>query len=101
MACISNIKSDRGGSGRSTVRLALSALLMLGAGIATAGAQGRPQDGHHDDQRNDHHDDHRNWNGGYYPAPPVVYGTPYYAPPPVVYGPSIGIVLPGIVVGVQ
>ena len=41
------------------------------------------------------------WNGGYYAAPPVVYGSPYYgapyyAPPPVVYGPGIGIALPGV-----
>jgi len=41
------------------------------------------------------------WNGGYYVAPPVVYGSPYYgapyyAPPPVVYGPGVGIALPGV-----
>ena len=28
--------------------------------------------------------------GGYYRAPPVVYGTPYYAPP-VVYGSPFGL----------
>jgi hypothetical protein len=97
MTCIMNIKSKRPGSGRSTARLALIALLMLGTFVATASAQGYHQDNH----RDDHRDDHRNGNGGYYPAPPVVYGTPYYAPPPVVYAPGIGIALPGIVIGVH
>ncbi len=43
------------------------------------------------------------WNGGYYAAPPVVYGSPYgygyygspYYAPPVVYGPGVGISLAG------
>jgi hypothetical protein len=34
------------------------------------------------------------WGGGWYSAPPVVYGGPYggygYYPPPVDYGPGIG-----------
>ena len=46
-----------------------------------------------------HREYRHNWNGGYYEAPPVVYGSPYggayygspyYYPPPVVYGPGIG-----------
>jgi hypothetical protein len=46
--------------------------------------------------RDDHRDYHHHWDGGYYRAPPVVYGgpyynAPYYAPPPVVYGPGIGL----------
>ena len=48
-------------------------------------------------------------NGGYYRAPPVVYGSPYnngyygspYYAPPVVYGPSIGISLPFIGIGIR
>jgi hypothetical protein len=51
-----------------------------------------------------HREHHHNWNGGYYRAPPVVYGSryhssyygsPYYYPP-VIYGPGFGINLPGI-----
>ena len=48
-------------------------------------------------------------HGGYYRAPPVVYGSPYrgayygrpYYAPPVVYGPGIGIGLPGIFVHIR
>jgi hypothetical protein len=51
---------------------------------------------------------HHNWNGGYYRAPPVVYGSQYrssyygspYRYPPVVYGPGIGIGLPGFSIGI-
>jgi len=49
---------------------------------------------------------HRVWTGGYYGAPPVVYGNPYvepgyYYPPPVVYGPAAGLSLnlPGVSLG--
>jgi len=57
-----------------------------------------------------YHHHHHNWNGGYYPAPPVVYGFPYgasylwlayYYPPPVVYGPSVGVALPGLNIGIR
>ena len=34
-------------------------------------------------------------------APAVVYGRPENYPPPVVYGPAVGIVLPGISIGIQ
>jgi hypothetical protein len=59
--------------------IVLAATVALGAGVASA--------------RDDHHWDHGHpgWGGGYYRAPPVVYGAPYYAPPPVVYGPGIGL----------
>jgi len=60
-------------------------------------------------QWNGYHRDYRhNWNGGYYRAPPVVYGSHYgysyygapnYYPPPVIYGPGIGI--PGVVVRIN
>ena len=39
--------------------------------------------------------------GGYYGAPPVVYGSPYYYPPPVIYGPGVGINLPGVAIGIR
>jgi hypothetical protein len=51
-----------------------------------------------------------NWGGGYYRAPPVVYGSPYgngyygapgYYAPPVVYGPGIGVSLPGVNIGIR
>jgi hypothetical protein len=60
----------------------LTATLVLGTFAGSARA----------DQRGDEHRDyhHRDWNGGYYRAPPVVYGTPYYAPP-IVYGPGLGL----------
>jgi hypothetical protein len=77
--------------------IAISALLALGTFAAPASAE----DGHH---RGDH-----NWNGGYYRAPPVVYGSPYgngyygspYYAPPVVYGPGVGINLPGVNIGIR
>jgi hypothetical protein len=61
--------------------LAISALLVLGAFVAPAGAQVV-------------------YGGSYYAAPPVVYGSPYYAPPPVVYGPAVGVNLPGVSIGI-
>jgi hypothetical protein len=42
---------------------ALSALLALGSFAAPANAE--------------HYQGYHNWNGGYYNAPPVVYGSPY------------------------
>lgn len=97
MTCIANITPEGRRAAGSTARLALIALFMLGTFAVSANAQG-----HREDNRRDyHHDDNRHWNGGYYPAPPVVYGAPYYAPPPVVYGPGIGVVLPGVVIGIQ
>jgi len=50
-----------------------------------------------------------NWNGGYYRAAPVVYGSPYgngyygapYYAPPVVYSPGISISLPFVNIGIQ
>jgi hypothetical protein len=60
----------------------LSAMFGLGSFMTTARAEERHWD----------HHDRRDWHGGYYRAPPVVYGSPYYAPPPVVYGaPGFGI----------
>jgi hypothetical protein len=79
--------------------IAISALLAL----ATFGVPA------HADWRGDRGDYHHNWNGGYYHAPPVVYGSPYgngyyggsYYPPPVVYGPAVGINLGGVGIGIR
>jgi len=83
--------------------LALGALLVVAAGVGPARADDRDRRGdeRHDerhDERGRYDHDHDGWNGGYYRAPPVVYGgyAPGYYAPPVVYGPGIGINLPGI-----
>lgn len=60
----------------------LTATLVAGGFTGSAGAEER-----HWEHRDYHH---RDWNGGYYRAPPVVYGTPYYAPP-LIYGPGLSI----------
>ena len=82
--------SKRRLSARLVGGVAISALLALGAFATPASAD---WDGNH---RGYHH----NWNGGYYNAPPVVYGSPYYYPP-VVYGPGVGISLPGVNIGIR
>jgi hypothetical protein len=76
--------------------IAIATVLVLGSFVGSANADGRG--------------DHRgNWGGGYYAAPPVVYGSaygngyygsPYYAPP-VVYGPGVGIDVGGIGIGIR
>ena len=78
--------------------LAISALLAVGTFAAPANADW-------DGNRGRHH----NWNGGYYNAPPVVYGSPYrssyygssYYAPPVIYGPGVGINMPGVSIGIR
>lgn len=87
--------------------LALSALLLLGPLVTVARAE--QQGGldntsvrnrarsdaaaHHGRGDRDRH--YGDWGGGYYSAPPVVYGSPYGgyygSPPPVVYGPGLNI----------
>jgi len=82
---------------------ALCAISVLSAFAGTASAQGRG---------NDRRDNHHSWNGGYYRAPPVIYGSPYgqtyyygsptyyrsptyypptYYAPPLVYGPGVSL----------
>jgi hypothetical protein len=64
--------------------LAVSAWLALGAFAGSANA----------DEYGDHGGYHQhNWNGGYYHAPPVVYGSPYgnsYYGAPGYYAPPLG-----------
>jgi hypothetical protein len=77
--------------------IAISAMLVLGALAAPASAD---WDGHHNNGY---------YHGGYYRAPPVVYGSPYgngyygspYYAPPVVYGPGVGINLGGVGIGIR
>ncbi len=81
-------------SARLAAGIAISAILALGTFATPAIAR-------------DYH--HNYYNGGYYRAPPVVYGSPYrngyygspYYAPPVVYGPGVGISLPGIAIGIR
>jgi hypothetical protein len=97
MTRINDTKSRRPLSAKLAAGIAISALLAIGTFAAPADAR-------------DHDGGYRhNWNGGYYRAPPVVYGSPYgssyygapYYAPPVVYGPGIGIGLPGINIRVR
>ena len=82
--------------------VAFSATLAIGAFASPASAE---WDGYYRSYGHNHY-----YNGGYYTAPPVVYGSPYrgayygvpaYYPPPVVYGPGIGINLGGIGIGIR
>ena len=75
--------------------IAASAALVLALSAVPASAR----------WEHEHHDGgHRGWSGGYWGAPPIVYGSPYsygYYPPPVAYGPSVGINLPGVSIGIR
>ena len=86
-------------SARLAAGIAISAMLAVGTFAAPANADWEG-----------HHRGYHNWNGGYYNAPPVVYGSPYgssyygYSPyyaPPVVYGPGVGVSLPFINLNVR
>jgi hypothetical protein len=98
MTWIIDTKSKRRRAAKLAAGLVISAMLALGALAVPAKAD---WDGNH---RGNHH----NWNGGYYHAPPVVYGSQYHSSyygspyhyPPVVYGPGIGIGLPGVNIGI-
>ena len=80
------------------VGLALSAVLAFGSFTTSASAEDRDRDRGHDDRGRGDRD--HGWTGGYYAAPPVVYGAPAYSPP-VVYGPSVGISVPGVSIGIR
>jgi hypothetical protein len=105
MTWIIDTKSKRRLSAKLAAGLVISAMLALGTFAGSASAEERRGE----ERRGEHREYHHNWNGGYYRAPPVVYGSrygssyygsPYYYPPPVVYGPSIGIGLPGVNIGI-
>lgn len=98
MTWIIDTTSTRRRSTTLAAGLAMSAMLAVGTFTLPANADW-------DGNRDYHH----NWNGGYYRAPPVVYGSPYggayygspFYSPPVVYAPGIGISLPGINIGIR
>jgi hypothetical protein len=98
MTWIIDTKSKRRRAAKLAAGFVISAMLALGTLAVPAKAD---WDGNH---RGYHH----NWNGGYYRAPPVVYGSQYHSSyygspyhyPPVVYGPGIGIGLPGVNIGI-
>jgi hypothetical protein len=92
MTCSNDIRSKRLPSAKLVTGLGLCALLALGTFATLA---------HAEDHHGWHGHDRHGYYGGYYGAPPIVYGSPYYAPPPVVYGPGIGINLPGIAIGIR
>ena len=86
----------------------LSAKLVGGFALAAVLALGSFAGSAHAEWRGDHRG--HNWGGGYYRAPPVVYGSAYgpsyygapgYYAPPVVYGPGIGVSLPGVNIGIR
>ena len=97
MTCTIDTPKHRRGAAMFAVGLAISAVLAVGTFVPPAHAD---WDGHY---RHYHH----GWTGGYYRAPPVVYGSPYgssyygspYYYPPVVYGPTVS--LPGISIGIR
>jgi|SRR5579863_1777554 len=98
MTYVVDTKSKRRLSAKFGAALAISAMLALGSFAPSASAEERHRDRDRDYDHNWNHDSEHNWNGGYYRAPPVVYGSPYgssyygspYYAPPVVYGPGIG-----------
>ena len=95
MASLITPQSKHSPMAKRAAGIALSSVLILGAIVAAASAQG-----YHGDRRGGYHGgDRGGWNGGYYAPPPVVYGGPYYAPPPVVYAPGVTLVVPGIAMG--
>lgn len=104
MTRIIDTRSKRHPSARLAAGFVIAA--MFAPGMFALGTFAVPA---HAEWNGDHRDYHRNWNGGYYRAPPVVYGSQYrssyygapYYYPPVVYGPGIGISLPGINIGIR
>jgi hypothetical protein len=90
-----------GAKSKLTAGLVIASVLLLGTSIGSAGADER-----HDAHGGGGHGGDRGHQGGWggggpYRAPPVVYGQPAYYPPPVVYGPAVGVVLPGISIGIR
>jgi hypothetical protein len=69
------------------------------AAVAVSGLTAGPANARWDHPDWHHNGWHHGWSGGYYPAPPVVYGDPYaygYYPPP-----GVGINLPGVHIGIR
>ena len=75
---------------RIAVSIALSAILVFGATAGSVSAAGRGGGGHGGGGHasgGGHGGGARGggWGGGYYPVPPIVYGSPYYCAPPLVW----------------
>jgi len=100
MTLITDTKSKRRLSAKLVIGLVITATFAAGIFSGPASAQR----GRRAVVRGYQHQ----WNGAYYRAPPVVYGSPYgpsyygepYYPPPLVLGPGIGIRLPGLSIGI-
>ena len=100
MTQIIDTTSKRRLSAKLAAGLAIAAILALGTFAGSASA---------DDNWRGHRGYNHHWNGGYYRAPPVVYGSPYgssyygspYYAPPLIYGPGIGISLPGVGINIR
>lgn len=93
MNMVTCTKSKRPEGIRRALVLAVFSVFVCGALAGTADAKGRRGGGHHHAVHREVRGN-RGWTGGYYGAPPVVYGGYYpdYYPPPVVYGsPGIGL----------
>ena len=82
---------DKARAARLAAGIAVAAVAGFGITAATAQA-------YWDHHPYDHHW-HHGWSGGYWGAPPVVYGNPYhygYYPPA-----GVGIHLPGVTIGIR
>jgi hypothetical protein len=76
----------------STAKLVAGLAFAAALVAVTLPASASPPQRHEEAHRGaDHRDDHgrQGWGGGYYPAPPVVYGGWPAQYPPVIYGPGI------------
>jgi hypothetical protein len=88
MSCI-----NKGRVARLVAGIALGAVVVLGIASSPAQANWGDRDWHHGGGW------HAGWSGGYYGAPPVVYGDPYaygYYPPP-----GVGINVGGVGIGIR
>ncbi|HTZ37921.1 MAG TPA: hypothetical protein VMB84_17960 [Stellaceae bacterium] len=86
------IRFDRTRFARLIAGVAASALF----GVVLAGG---PAYAHWDHPEHNWHGYHHGWSGGYWGAPPVVYGDPYaygYYPPP-----GVGINIGGVHIGIR
>ncbi len=129
MTSVTGIASNRRMAPRFALWVTIAGVLLFGVPIGSAGADERRDDRRDEGRGGEHHgwdrrgeQDHgwehrreenrgwdqrgdRNrdggWGGGYYRGPPVVFGGPGYFPPPVVYRPFIGILTPGLGIGIQ
>jgi hypothetical protein len=84
---------NKGRMARLMAGVAVAAVVAFGMTAGTAQAYWDHPD--HDY----YHGYHRGWSGGYWGAPPVVYGDPYsygYYPPP-----GVGISVPGVTIGIR